>query len=105
MSDRHLQSRAHQRCGHRFRHGPAHILARMQVQRGCQIQSAAACADIGDIANLGLVGQRLRKLPVEHIAGDRHFVLAIGGVDELAPPNRAQAIEAHQSAHAMPAHG
>ena len=72
---------------------------------GCQIQPAAPRADIGDIAYPDLVGQRLRKLPIEHIALDSHGVFAIGGVDKLAPPNRAQAIEAHQSAHAMPAHG
>ena len=32
-------------------------------------------------------------------------MLAVGGMNELAPPRRAQTIEPHQSAHPVSAHG
>jgi len=50
-------------------------------------------------ANPGLVWQLFFKLPVEHIARNCQAMFAVSGVNKLAPPNRAQAIEPHQGAY------
>ena len=104
LNDGHLQSRTHQSSWHCWAHRPAHDLAGMQVQHCCQVQQTAFRADVGDVANPHPIGQGLLKLPVQHIGRHSQSMLAVGCMDKLSPPHRAQAIELHQSAHPVSAH-
>jgi hypothetical protein len=52
-----------------------------------------------------LIGHGLLELPVQHIRRDSQTLLAVGCVNKLTPPKRAQAIEPYQSSYPVPAHG
>ena len=56
----------------------------------------------GDVTHPGLVGSARVDAPCEHVVADQQRVAAVGGVHELAPPQRAQSLLAHQAAHAVP---
>ena len=60
----------------------------MQVQHCRQVQPTALGANVGDVADSHPIGQGLLKLPVQHIGQYGHAVLAVSGVDKLAPPHR-----------------
>ena len=72
--------------------------------RYSQIQPAAARSDVGDVSDPRWVGRRRIELSIQHVGSDRQCMLAVGGVYELALPRRAQAMLAHQTAHAIAAH-
>ncbi len=99
LRDGQLQRRTHQLRVHARRHRPAHHLAGVQVQHHRQVQEAAALADVGDVAHPGLVGAARVGAPGQHIGRDRQRVAAVGGVDELAPPQGPQPVLAHQTPH------
>ena len=71
--------------------------------RYSQIQPAAARSDVGDVSDPRWVGPHRIELTIEHVGSDRQCMSAVGGVYELALPRRAQAMRAHQTAHAIAA--
>jgi len=86
---------------HGRRHRPAHGFAGVQVQHHRQVQPAAARADVGDVTHPGLIREVRIEAPCQQVVRDRQHMTAIGGVNELTPPQGSQPVLAHQTLYAV----
>src|SRR5215210_6800843 len=74
-----MQSCFHECSVHLFGHGPAHDLARIQIQNDRQIQPAFCRVDVGKIADPFCVDRGGRKILVQAVGGWDHPRLTLRG--------------------------
>ena len=99
----HLQAGLDQRPVVGGRHGPAHHLARTQVQKHGQVQPTVACFDESDIPGPDLIGPAGRKHAVQPVRGHPVAVLGAGRRHKTTSAPRINTVGSAQSRHPVPA--
>ncbi len=74
---RHIQSRQRQLCVDAVEESVPHDFSGTQVLHNCQIQSALAGGDVGDVAHLGLVRAIKRNVPHQQVRSDGAAVVGV----------------------------
>ncbi len=95
----HAQRIADQHRGHAVGHGPAHDLARVQVEHRRQVQPPLGRVDVGDVADPHLIPSLRRELLLQQVRRHREGVIRVRRRLELARRLRSQALPTQTLGH------